>query len=207
MKPNGHDTPIAIVSDATLFREGLHELLRSHGFDDVVEYESGAALITGARARSPRLVLIDLDHERDDVTTLVRHLRRALVEAQIVAIGSVLRQAPLADAVDAALETPESDTAALLAATHFAGPRRPRSVEAARQRKLWNTITPRQRDVLRWLATGANNRTIARKLRIGERATKLHVSSLLEAFGLGNRAQLALLAYNAGFRPPARARA
>ncbi len=203
MSPNGHDTPIAIVSDATLFREGLHELLRSHGFHAVDEYESGAALIAAARPRRPRLVLVDLDHEREDVSTLMHHLRRSLVDTQIIVIGSPLRQAPIAAAADAQLETPECDTAALIAATHFVRSRS-RSVQSERLCKNWQAITPRQREVLRWLSTGADNRTIARKLRIGERAAKLHVSSLLEAFGLANRAQLALLAYNAGFRPPAR---
>jgi DNA-binding NarL/FixJ family response regulator len=148
-------------------------------------------------------VLVDLDHEREDVMTLVHELRRALVHAQIIAIGSPLRQAPVDGVVDSEVETPWSNTAALIAATRLPPPRRRRSVEARCDRRVWTAVTSRQRDVLRWLAIGADNRTIASHLRIGERAVKAHISSLLQSFGLKNRTQLSLLADHAGFRPTA----
>jgi DNA-binding NarL/FixJ family response regulator len=65
-------------------------------------------------------------------------------------------------------------------------------------------VTPRQREVMRCMAVGADNQAIASRLRIGERAVKAHVSALLRHFGLNNRAQLALLADHAGLRPAAR---
>jgi DNA-binding NarL/FixJ family response regulator len=70
-----------------------------------------------------------------------------------------------------------------------------------RQRRLWARITPRQREVMRWLAVGLDNRAIAQRLHIGERAVKAHVSALLEELGVDNRTQLALLAHDAGVRP------
>jgi DNA-binding NarL/FixJ family response regulator len=76
------------------------------------------------------------------------------------------------------------------------------SAEVLRQHRLWAAVTPRQRDVLRWLATGIDNQAIARKLRIGERSVKAHLSMLLENFGVSNRTQLALIANHAGLRPP-----
>jgi DNA-binding NarL/FixJ family response regulator len=198
---NGPQTSIAILSDQTLFREGLKELLQGNGFANLAEYASSDELLAQSRTRPPAVVLVDLDHEREDVTTLVRQLRRALERTQIVAIGSPLRQAPVDGVVDGEVETPWSNTAALVAATRLSPPRRSRSTEARRQRRVWAAITPRQREVLRWLATGADNRTIAARLRIGERAVKAHVSSLLGTFGLKNRVQLSLLADHAGFRP------
>ena len=68
----------------------------------------------------------------------------------------------------------------------------------------WSRITDRQREVMRWLAIGLDNAAIGQKLRIGERAVKAHVSSLLGLFGLANRTQLALMADRAGLRPPNR---
>jgi two-component system nitrate/nitrite response regulator NarP len=204
----GPHTPIAILSDETLFREGLRELLQAGGLVDIAEYSNSHDLIEAARSRAPALVLVDLDHEPEDVTTLIHQLRRALLGSQIVAIGSALRQAPVDGEVDGEVETPRSNTAALIAATRFMAPRRLHSAEARRQRRIWASITPRQREVLRWLATGVDNRTIATRLGVGERAVKAHVSTLLQTFGLKNRAQLSLLAHRAGFRPaPARARA
>ena len=45
-------------------------------------------------------------------------------------------------------------------------------------------LTPRQRDILRWLSSGADNSTIARHLRISERAVKAHISNLLAALAV-----------------------
>lgn len=49
---------------------------------------------------------------------------------------------------------------------------------------------------------GLDNEAIARKLRIGVRAVKAHITNLLDHFQLANRTQLALLADHAGLRPP-----
>ncbi len=196
---------VAILSDQTLFRQGLKQLLQAHGFARVSEFASTHALLEAARARAPHVVVIDIDHEREDVLLILRSLRRALLDSQILVIGSALRQAAAEGCpVDAELETPAADAAALIAAAEAASWRRVRSTEALRLRRRWAAITPRQRDVLRWLSTGAGNQAIARKLRIGERAVKAHVSTLLETFGLENRAQLSLLADHAGLRPPVR---
>ncbi|HXU72292.1 MAG TPA: LuxR C-terminal-related transcriptional regulator [Polyangia bacterium] len=194
---------VAILSDQTLFREGLKELLQVNGFSRIAEFATTRALLEAARARPPEIVIIDIDHEREDVVVILRALRRALIDSQILVIGSALRQAA-ADgiAVDADLETPSADARALLAAAALGSRASSRSPEALRLRRRWAAITPRQRDVMRWMSTGASNGTIARKLRIGERAVKAHVSTLLETFGLENRAQLSLLADHAGLRPP-----
>lgn len=162
-------------------------------------------LKAAARSHPFDVVLVDLEHEREDTLTLVRSLRHELLDTRIVVIGSAVRQGAADSSFDAEVETPDADVAILIAATEMR--HRPRrSAEAARQHRLWEQITPRQHDVMRWLATGADNVTIGRKLRIGERAVKAHVSALLVAFGVENRTQLALVAYRAGVQPPSRAR-
>ncbi len=102
-----------------------------------------------------------------------------------------------------AIETPEIDPSALLAAVRG---RRPHvSSELGRNRHRWSQITTRQRDVLRWLAIGCDNRHIASRLKVGERAVKAHVTALLEVFEVDNRTEVALIAYRAGLRPSRRA--
>lgn len=201
----GRGPAIAILSDQTLFRRGLSGLLRAHGLRHLSEFATSAELKTAGRSQSFDVIIVDLDHEREDTLTLVRSLRNEMLDAKIVVIGSPLRQGAADASFDAEVETPHADVPALLAATRLAGRPR-RSVEAARQHRLWERITPRQRDVMRWLATGAENVAIARKLRIGERAVKAHISALLAAFDVDNRTQLALVADRAGVQPPRRAR-
>jgi DNA-binding NarL/FixJ family response regulator len=193
---------VALLSDQTLFRRGLAALLRASGFERVSEYASSAELIHAARTRPPDVVIVDLDHEREDTMSRVRALRHELLDTHIVVIGTAIRQGAADASFDSEIETPQADLPALVAAADLHARHRHRSVEALRQHRLWERMTTRQRDVMRWLATGMENRAIARKLRIGERAVKAHLSALLALFGVHNRTQLALIADRAGVRPP-----
>ncbi len=65
------------------------------------------------------------------------------------------------------------------------------------------SLTEREREVLRYIAGGADNLKIAAMLEITERTVRAHVSSLYKKLGPENRAQLALLARKLGLRPPA----
>lgn len=196
-----HRRRIAILSDQTLFREGLQELLHARGLVDVATFDRSDRLLEAVVAHAPEVLFVDLDHEREDVMALAQRVRLALPETQIVVIGSPLRRAVSEGAINGALETPAANAAALMAATAPTYQHHRRSSEAERQFRLWSAVTPRQRDVLRWLATGLDNRAVAGRLRIGERAVKAHVSALLDRSGLSNRTQLSLLADQAGLRP------
>jgi DNA-binding CsgD family transcriptional regulator len=55
-------------------------------------------------------------------------------------------------------------------------------------------LSPREREVLRLVASGARNRDIAKKLGISENTVKFHVSNLLRKAGALSRAELAALA-------------
>lgn len=70
-----------------------------------------------------------------------------------------------------------------------------------RPRSVLDALTPREREVLAYIASGANNATIGSALRITERTVKAHVSSLYAKLRQENRAQLALLARRLGVRP------
>lgn len=58
----------------------------------------------------------------------------------------------------------------------------------------FDELTPREKDVLRLIGTGANNREIAEALFLSEGTVKNHVTRLLGRLGLRDRTQAALLA-------------
>ena len=64
---------------------------------------------------------------------------------------------------------------------------------AAREGPL-SRLTPREREVLDLLATGATNKTIATTLFITEKTASVHVSNLLAKLGVANRGEAAALA-------------
>jgi DNA-binding NarL/FixJ family response regulator len=203
-----HEQTVAVLSDQTLFRQGAAELLRLQGFRSVAEYATSAELLAGARHAPPDVLMVDLDHEREDTMTLVRSLRHELPGTHLVVIGTAPRQAAAGATPESGVETPSSDAVALAGAALIPPRRRNRSAELLEEQRRWSRITPRQRDVLRWLSIGASNHVIAHKLRISERAVKAHVSTLLHELDVENRTQLALVANRAGLQPPlARARA
>ncbi|HUJ62067.1 MAG TPA: LuxR C-terminal-related transcriptional regulator [Kofleriaceae bacterium] len=188
---------IAIVSEHALYRHAVAELLRQRG-SHVVETSSPLQL----RGKLLDTVVIDLEHASGNTSLLVRQAHQAS-DAYVVLIGSAVRiAASINHHAHAELETSRADATTLAATVHERPPKP--SAELHRMHRLWGEVTPRQRDVLRWLALGFDNPGIADRLDIGERAVKAHVSALLELFGLRSRTQLALLANDAGQRASGR---
>ena len=74
--------------------------------------------------------------------------------------------------------------------------RRKRRVEQGtlRARKSLDALTPRQMEILKFLAMGKTNAEIARLLRRSPNTIKLHVSAILRQLNVGTRTQAAILA-------------
>ncbi|MEO8551387.1 MAG: LuxR C-terminal-related transcriptional regulator [Kofleriaceae bacterium] len=182
---------VSVLSRHAACRHGLAALVARKGIT-VVECATLAQL--SASARRAHAFVVDLDHLEQDGATLFA-AARALGHA--VPVGTAIRQAAsITTLADVGIESRTLDAQAFASLTD----RRHAPAELARQFRLWQRITPRQRSVMRLLAAGSDNRTIARALGVGERAVKAHVSALLALFGLDNRTELALLAYEAGLR-------
>lgn len=64
------------------------------------------------------------------------------------------------------------------------------------------SLTPRQREVLRYVANGRTNDDIARTLVVSRRTVERHVAAILDKFGVENRAAAAALAVAAGLAQP-----
>ena len=62
-------------------------------------------------------------------------------------------------------------------------------------------LTPREREVLEWLARGLSNRAIGKTLGISEHTAKFHVASVLAKLGAGNRADAVRRGIRRGLLP------
>jgi DNA-binding NarL/FixJ family response regulator len=51
-------------------------------------------------------------------------------------------------------------------------------------------LTPRQREVLAWVARGSSNRGVGARLGCSESTVELHVTAILRKAGCASRAQL-----------------
>jgi DNA-binding NarL/FixJ family response regulator len=63
-------------------------------------------------------------------------------------------------------------------------------------------LTPRELEVLRFVARGLSNGAIARELVLGEATVKTHVARIFQKLDLHDRAQAVVLAYETGLITP-----
>ena len=208
------DVRVVVVDDHDLFRRGLRELLAEQGLDVVGEAANGADGVRLAAHIRPDVVLMDMSmpgmagaeatrrlaEEAPEVKVLVFTMSaedEAVMDAvEAGAIGYMLKGASI-DEIAAAVRAAaagESPIAPNVAGRLLERLRPPGRSEALPARNL----TERERQVLRLLAAGKENREIASELTISEATAKNHVSSILAKLELENRIQAAVWAVRHG---------
>ncbi|MBQ9881123.1 MAG: response regulator transcription factor, partial [Synergistes sp.] len=74
----------------------------------------------------------------------------------------------------------------------------PHQEERQMRRDLLADITPREREVLYWMAKGLKNREISQKLILSEKTVKNHVSHILKKLETEDRTKAAAIAWEEG---------
>jgi DNA-binding NarL/FixJ family response regulator len=209
---------VLLADDQELMRTGLRKIIESEGDLEVVgEAADGAEAISQAHVLHPDVVLMDVRMPRVDGLAATRELSastRILVlttfdldeyvyEAlRAGAGGFLLKDAPAGELVAAIRVVARGD--ALLAPSVTRRPieefaRRPRKGEA--EGRLGD-LTPREVEVLQFVARGLSNGEIAKDLFVSEATVKTHVGHILGKLGLRDRAQAVVVAYESGLVQP-----
>lgn len=212
---------ILLVDDHALFRGGLKSLLQELGAGLVLE-EAGncSQALERVAGRRYDLILLDLNMPGLNRLDALAALREAAPDAPVV----VLSGETDSELVRATIERgamgfiPKSATPAVLiealrlVLAHGvylpmevlekmnAAPPPPRVAEPAPGASAAPGLTPRQMDVLRYVIQGKPNKVIARELDIAESTVKVHLSSVLRAFGVRNRTEAVYAAARMGLR-------
>ncbi|MBE9098079.1 response regulator [Vacuolonema iberomarrocanum] len=208
---------LLIVDDQHLIRQGLRTLLELEPDIDVVgEAENGDTAVQQTQALHPDVVLMDIrmpgmdgvaataklcqdagqgDRPTPKVLILTTFDDDEYVTAALQqgAVGYLLKDTPsetLADAIRAAHQGYTQLSPGILSKlTAQLSGRSPTPPPTTLK-----DLTPRERDVLKLLATGASNREIAQTLYISEGTVKNHVTNILARLELRDRTQAALFA-------------
>ncbi|MBB3329644.1 two-component system nitrate/nitrite response regulator NarL [Halomonas campaniensis] len=218
MTDTPHDTPasILIIDDHPLLRRGVSQLLELEE-DMALIGEAGepAEGIRLALALDPDMVLLDLNMPGMNGIETLKRLREEGFAGRVVMFTVSDHEEDVVDALQAGADgyllkdmdpdemirqlrqaslgrmvISESLTALLAGAL-----RSQRSQPAAPDIQ---SLTQREREILRELAGGLSNKMIARKLDITEGTVKVHVKHLLKKLNLRSRVEAAVWAVQEG---------
>jgi DNA-binding NarL/FixJ family response regulator len=193
---------LVLVDDHSIVRQGLHSILDPDpGFEVVGEAGSGAEALRLIEAAQPDIVLLDLKLPDVDGVQLCRQIGRispgtaaviltAFIDQHLVdaavragARGYLLKNAEdlhLAERLRAVVQgqvVVDPRAAAIL--TGFVRSSAP----------VFQSLTPRETEVLLTMALGLTNKEIAVKLDLSENTIKGYVKEILGKMGVRNRVE------------------
>ncbi|MCC5634975.1 response regulator transcription factor [Nostoc sp. CHAB 5844] len=205
---------VLLVDDQHLIRQGLKELLKLEPDLEIVgEAENGAVAVDLVAKLQPDVVLMDIRMPIMDGVAATQEINQNFRNTKILVLTTFDND----EYVTAALQngamgyllkdTPSEELAVAIRAVHKGytqlGPgivkklltQFPNSVHQSQPVPPSLTeLTPREKEVLKLIATGASNREIAQKLYISEGTVKNHVTNILNRLNLRDRTQAAIIA-------------
>jgi DNA-binding NarL/FixJ family response regulator len=201
---------VVIADDHGVVRAGLAQLLAT--FPDVELVGSaanGEEAVSLSAARSPDVVLMDLDMPILDGIEATRRIRAAQPGVTVVVLTSFSDRERILSALDAGAAgyllkdaEPDAIARALAAAARGEAPLDPKAagvlLSARRASSPADGLSDREREVLAMVAEGLPNKLIAQRLEISEKTVKTHLTSVFRQIGVTDRTQAALWAQRHG---------
>jgi DNA-binding NarL/FixJ family response regulator len=204
---------VCLADDQALFRSGLRALLDL--FDEVqvvAEAEDGAAAVEAVLSSKPDVVLLDVRMPKLNGVEVLEALQKQRALPPTLLLTTFEDDAALVAGVKAGargylLKGVSPDTlmeAIRVLATGGSYLYAPLVAELARDRlnesrrgdsfEMIEALTPRERDILKLMASGIGNRAIAAALSLSEGTVKNHVSSVFAKLGVADRTNAVLRA-------------
>jgi DNA-binding NarL/FixJ family response regulator len=206
---------VLLVDDQGLIRQGLRALLELEPDLEIVgEAENGEQAINLVAEFQPDVVLLDIRMPIMDGVAATKEIQKRFPKTKIL----VLTTFDDDEYVSAALQngamgyllkdTPSEELAVAIRAVYKGytqlGPGIVKKlltqfsngtpIQSTPVPSTLTELTPREKEVLRLIATGASNREIAQELYISEGTVKNHVTNILNTLNLRDRTQAAIWA-------------
>jgi DNA-binding NarL/FixJ family response regulator len=208
---------VMVVDDHPMWRDAVARDLSEAGYDVVATAADGAQALRVAGAARPDVVVLDLQLPDASGVEVTRGLRAACPAARVLvlsasgeqqdvldavkagAVGYLLKSAALPEFLDAVRRTADGDPVFTpgLAALVLGEFRRLASAPAAGSGDA-PTLTERETEILRMVATGMSYKQIASRLVLSHRTVQNHVQNSLGKLHLHNRVELVRYAIEHG---------
>jgi DNA-binding NarL/FixJ family response regulator len=211
-----------LVDDQEMVRVGFRMILQAEAdFTVVGEAGDGVAAIEVAARADADVVLMDVRMPRMDGIAACREIRERHPETRVMmlttfdlhdyvhaalragASGFMLKDAPADQLVDAIRIIANGDALLAPSITQVLIDEIARlPVHDRSSYPGIETLTERELEVLRLMASGRSNNEIARELYLGEATIKTHVGRVLAKLGARDRVQAVVVAYESGVVTP-----
>jgi len=213
----GQKVRIVIAEDHTILREGLRSLLSSDpNFEIVGEAEDGREAIKCIEKLKPDLILTDLSMPRMNGMEAIKEIRRISPVTKILVLtvhkteeyilatfraganGYLLKDSTHAELVMAVKK--------VLSGKQYISPEISAKViegylegkKTLKSQTSWETLTQREREILKLIAEGYKNKEIADDLCISVKTVEKHRANLMEKLNLHNVQALTTYAIEEG---------
>jgi FixJ family two-component response regulator len=197
---------IFVVDDDANFRNAISRLLRAGGY--AVQTSNSEEFLQSARTNGPGCVLLDLQMPGPSGLDLQSALARSENPLPIIFLtgyGDIPTSVyAMRAGADDFLTKPVKKEILFPAIDRALARDAQEREQRARRRELrarFDTLTPREREVLTHVLRGQLNKQIAGGLDASERTIKAHRANLMAKLQVQSVAELAHLAHEAGFLP------
>jgi DNA-binding NarL/FixJ family response regulator len=198
---------VLVVDDHPLMRSGITgEINGQEDMTVVAEAANGEEAIAAYRLHRPDITLMDIRMPGMNGIDVISSIRKEFLKARFIVLTTAAGDIQALRAFQAGamgyllknlLRTELIDTIRLV----HGGRRRvpPEIAEQLAEHASDDAITPRELDVLRGIANGKANKTVASDLNISEHTVKNHVKSILSKLGANDRTDAVMIAIRRGF--------
>jgi DNA-binding NarL/FixJ family response regulator len=208
---------IVIAEDHTILRQGLKALLKSNDNLEVVgEAEDGLEAVRCVDKKTPDLLLLDLNMPRMDGISVINEIKKRHPETKIIVLTMHMQEEYILEAFRSGaqgycLKASSHDELimainAVLSGKFYVSPEISGKVlegflegqRNIKKRSSWDTLTQREKEVLKLVGEGYQNKEIADYLFISVKTVEKHRANIMEKLDLHSASALTSYAIEKG---------
>jgi DNA-binding NarL/FixJ family response regulator len=208
---------IVIAEDHTILRQGLKALLKSNDSLEVVgEAEDGLEAIRCVEKKNPDLLLLDLNMPRMDGISVIKEVKKRHPETKIIVLTMHMQEEYILEAFRSGaqgycLKASSHDELnmainSVLSGKFYVSPEISEKVlegflegqKNIKKKSSWDILTQREKEVLKLVGEGYQNKEIADYLFISVKTVEKHRANIMEKLDLHSASALTSYAIEKG---------